>query len=934
MKKFLRILFFVLLALFVIILTVPFLFRGKIMEVAKREVNNNVRATVDWSDLSVSLFKGFPDLEVALKNVSVIGIDKFRGDTLMAFDRFAARIELIPAFSGNIRVKSLILERPVIRAIALKDGSVNWDITYPSTDSTEMEEPADTTSSEFVVDLKKFRVNNASIHYTDEALNLEADFEQLNLSLSGNFSGNYSDMDLNSDAKSVTINYDGTRYISRASMTLKALIGADLAKSIYTLKENELRVNDLVLGMDGSFAMPSDSVYKVDMKYYSKETAFKSVLSMIPAVYMQDFQGLKASGTLSLDGTIKGLVTETIVPTVTMHLAVQDGHFAYPDLPKSADNIQMDLKVYYDGTFEDSTRIDLDRFHIEMAGNPVDMNFHLLTPFSDMQMNGSVSGKLDLASISDVIPLDSMNLNGIITANLQMMGRMSDIENENYEAFQADGNFEVRDMEISGAEIPEPVKIGKGRLVFSPEFVNLEYFDATVGSSDVHMEGRLENFIPYIFKDETIRGNLKLTSNLLDLNALMASGEEDVDESMEDTSALTVFEVPQNIDFTLTTDLAKLNYDNLEITRLKGGIVVNNGILNMNSLSMLLLGGSMTMSGTYNTRDVTTPLLDMDLDMSDIDFPSAFAAFNTVQKLAPVAEMCRGKFSTRLQLSSLLDSAMNPVMNSMNGKGVLKTGNVEILNNKTLDKVADVLKNEKLRNPSLSDVDLSFEIRDGRVYVAPFETKLGPSKVTIGGDQGLDETMNYLMNFSIPRNEFGSQANDVLENLTAQARDKGFDVKPGENINVQVKITGTFSDPKISLAVKENLQKAKQEIREAVEQRVKEEVEKAKEEIKKDVSAEVERIMKDAQEQADQLKKSAAEAGESLVGEARLRKKQLVKEAGSNPLKKLAAEKTGDGLISQSEKQAEKLKKEAGAKADAIMETARKKADELQGKKD
>ncbi len=146
MKKFFRILFIVLLVIFVVILTVPFLFKGKIMKFAKEEVNRNVRATVDWSDVSVSLFKGFPDLYVSLNNVSVIGVDQFRGDTLMAFDRFASRIDLFSAFSGKINVKSIILDRPVVRAIALKDGTVNWDITYPSTDSTTLEEPTDTSA--------------------------------------------------------------------------------------------------------------------------------------------------------------------------------------------------------------------------------------------------------------------------------------------------------------------------------------------------------------------------------------------------------------------------------------------------------------------------------------------------------------------------------------------------------------------------------------------------------------------------------------------------------------------------------------------------------------------------------------------------------------------------------------------------------------------
>ncbi len=149
---------------------------------------------------------------------------------------------------------------------------------------------------------------------------------------------------------------------------------------------------------------------------------------------------------------------------------------------------------------------------------------------------------------------------------------------------------------------------------------------------------------------------------------------------------------------------------------------------------------------------------------------------------------------------------------------------------------------------------------------SPLRPNSGNTKVTIGGDQGLDQTLNYLMTFSIPREDFGSQANDVLESLTAQARSKGFDLNPGQNVNVQVKINGTFTDPKISLAVKDNLQKAKQEIKEAVQERVRQEVQKAKEEVKKDVSAEVDKLMNDAREQADKLKKTADENAKALVG--------------------------------------------------------------------
>ncbi|HYW96365.1 MAG TPA: AsmA-like C-terminal region-containing protein, partial [Bacteroidales bacterium] len=795
-----------------------------------------------------------------------------------------------------------------------------------------IETPSDTTAMSMEVNLKEFRINNGRIRYTDEDLNMIADIRNLNLLLSGNFSENYTDLDLTTDAQSLTVDYDGVKYINNAPVSINSMIGADLENYKFTLDENEVKINDLTLGVKGFFGMPSDSVYTVDMKYFTKNTDFKELLSMIPAVYMTDFNGLKATGKLRLEGTVKGTVTETAMPEITMDLVVNDGHFSYPDLPKSADNIQMNLRLYYDGVVEDNTTVDLDRFHIEIAGNPVDMNFHVITPFSDPQMNGAVKGELDLASVADVIPLDSMNLTGVITANIRMMGKMSDIENENYEAFQADGDLSVTGMEVSGGDIPEPVRIEKSKLVFSPELVNLETFDAAVGISDIHMDGRLENFIPYLFKDETIRGSLNMSSQLLDLNSLMASDEDDAQTSEADTVSLTVFEVPANVDLTLKAELNKVNYDKLEIANLRGEVTVKDAVMKMNNLSMELLGGDMNMNGEYNTQEVTTPLIDLDMDMNNIDFPSAFYAFNTVEKLAPVAKMCRGRFSTKLQFSSRLDTFMNPVLNSINGIGVLKTDQVEIINNKTLDKVADALKNDKFRNPTFNNINLSFTIRDGRVYVDPFETSVGSTDVTVAGDQGLDQTLNYLLTFSIPRNEFGSSANDLLENLASQARSKGFDINPGEDVNISVKITGTFTDPKIGLSLKQNIQKAREEIKKAVEERVKEEVNKVKEDVKKDVSAEIDKIMKDAQEQADQIKKSADDAGESLIGEAQLRKKQLVKEAGSNPIKKIAAEKTGDELVKQARQKAEKLKQQADKNAEAIMEKARQKAGDLKNK--
>nr|MBX2874392.1 hypothetical protein [Saprospiraceae bacterium] len=52
-------------------IAVPILFKDKIVAIAKEEINKTVRADVDFSDVDLSLFKGFPHLVFSLKDLSI-----------------------------------------------------------------------------------------------------------------------------------------------------------------------------------------------------------------------------------------------------------------------------------------------------------------------------------------------------------------------------------------------------------------------------------------------------------------------------------------------------------------------------------------------------------------------------------------------------------------------------------------------------------------------------------------------------------------------------------------------------------------------------------------------------------------------------------------------------------------------------------------------
>jgi hypothetical protein len=931
MKKFLKILAIVIAVILMILIVAPFLFKGKIMEIAKQQINKNVNARVEFGDLGLSFIKNFPNASISLKKLSVAGIDKFEGDTLLKLNSFDIRIDIISVIKmENIKIKGIVIDKPEIYAHILGDGSVNWDIMKEA--GEEVPEEVDTTQAEFTtkVALKKFEIRDAVISYTDDSSNMSASLGNFDFLLKGDMSQDFTTLSVTSSTELVNLLMDGIRYVKDASLNINVNLDADLKNSIYILKENEIALNDLSLGFDGSVKMPNEEDIEVDMIFRTNKLDFKSLLSLVPAIYMKDFEDVKTTGKLKLDGFVKGTYNAKAMPDVGLDLIVENAMFKYPDLPKSADNIQIDINLFFDGVNNDNTKVDINKFHVELGENPVDLTMNIKTPVSDLHVNGNLTASINLASLTDVIPMEGVSLTGTIKSNLDMMGYMSYLENEEYEKFKADGYLRINGFEFNSPDLPAAVKIVESSLNFSPKYVEVASFNANIGQSDMQMTGRLENFIPYMFKDETVSGRFTFTSNLINLNEFMTEGGEVPEaETAEDTVPLSVFPVPSNIDFRLVSSIDKIIYDKLEIDKTYGIISIKDSKVTLENLSMDMLKGSMKLNGEYNTQDVSAPLVDFGIQASGIDIPSAFDAFDVIGELAPVAKNATGKINLQMTYNSLLDEHMNPVLNSIAGKGSFSSQQIGISNSGIFDKIGRELKTNKFDNLALENIKVDFEIRDGRVYIDPFETKMKTTTFIIGGDQGIDQTMNYTININVPRSELGSGANQAVNNLYASAASKGLNLSQSENMNLGVNVGGTFSDPKVSLNLKDNVTRTTEEIKAAVKETVKKEIETRKEEVKAKANEEAQKILEEAEKTASQIRAEAKKTANSIRYESNDKADRLVKEA-KNPVAKKAAEASAKKIRQEGEDKAQKVESEADTKAEKVMQEAREKAAKLQ----
>ncbi|MCK4751144.1 MAG: hypothetical protein KAT15_28995, partial [Bacteroidales bacterium] len=407
--------------------------------------------------------------------------------------------------------------------------------------------------------------------------------------------------------------------------------------------------------------------------------------------------------------------------------------------------------------------------------------------------------------------LEDVALEGRLKADLDLDTRMSTIEQERYEEVDLDGSLLVEGVQVEAPDIPVPVNIQKMELNFNPRFVELAGLDLQMGSSDIRLEGELSNFIPYVFKGETISGALSVSSELLDINELMPAdeqaetapaeeGEEDSQSGGEQVLAeippdslaesLQV-KIPENIDFTLGLDMKKVIYEEILIEDIMGEVTVSQGVAYLNGLKMNVIEGSVTADGTVDTRGEFTEA-DVSLDMSGVDIPSSYSTFVTVERLAPMAKYCQGSANVELKLHSLLDAAFSPLYESINASGRIFTKDLQIYNLNSFVRLSELLKNEKFREMAPDDMDIKFRIRDGRVIVDPFDLDFDDSKITVSGSHGIDLTMDYLLDMEIAKSDLGSGANELMDGVSALAAGAGFKIPESDFVKVKAKIAGTF----------------------------------------------------------------------------------------------------------------------------------------------
>jgi len=800
MKKAFKI--FGILFLFIIIAAVaaPIIFKDKFAQIIKEQINNNVNAQVDFSDIDISLISTFPKAGVTLENLSVTNFEPFKGDTLFYTKEISLKMPLsglTKTAEDAIDISSFTIDYALVNIISNKEGDTNYDIAKKTNEITP-EETTDTDEKGFLFSVAEYAITNAEINYIDQASEINLKLSDFNHSGSGDLSAAVSNLKTITTSN-ISLNSGESNYLNNNTIALNADLEIDQTQSKYTFLENSFKLNQLELIFDG-FVKQNETNNEIDIKFNTPTADFKQFLALLPAEYSKDIANIQTNGSFTIKGFAKGIMDDNTIPKFNVNIVSKNASFKYPDLPKSVKNINLNTSLGNTTGNVDDTFLDLEKLSLQIDQDVFNAHGKIkqLTAnrFVDMNLNGT----LNLGNLSQAYPVQLDNeLKGILKANLHTSFSQSAIDNNNYEQIKNNGAFSIADFEFASKDIVNPIYISEAAVDFTPQRISLKKLDIKSGESDINGTGTIDNLMGFLFSDKKLKGNFNLNSTLFNVSDFMVDNTTETENTQKESEEGDALKIPAFLDTKISANAKKVIYDDLILENLTGDVIIKDETVTLSNITTQLFDGNMSINGNVSTKN-ETPTFNMDLGIDKFDIAKSFNGMDLLSSIAPVAKMLQGKLNTDLNLKGNLDDSFSLDLNSLTGNALAEvlTTKISPQEGSAFSKANDQLSFIDLNKLDLKDLKTALKFENGKVAIKPFDVHYEDIKVQIAGSHSFENNLGYTATFDVPAKYFGNEVGGILSKLSDQ------DIKDVK-VPVIANIGGTVSSPQVNTDLKQSV---------------------------------------------------------------------------------------------------------------------------------
>ena len=832
-RRILYTILFLFVALIGFMAVAPLFFKKSISERIKKEISKQIVGTVDFDRFHLSLFNKFPLVEMQLVGLSIIGDGEFQNDTLAFVGSLTGTVTLPELLrKKELKITSLNASNATILLKTTESGAVNWDIVPASETAAVSTEKADSASGIKIM-LDDLQFSDLNLKYIDVPSEMLFALNNLSARSKGEITGKLMGFDIEAQVAELIFGYGPVNYISKTSLRATTQLLFDAGKMDFTFNEGKVWLNDLLLNVEGFFAMPSDSLY-FDLELNNDSKDFRALLALVPADYQSYLEKVEVDGTAAITGNLKGWYYEENYPALELLIKIANGTFHYADLPEKIDQISLNALISKPQGDMDQLVVNVSEASVSLRGTPVNMQLMITHPMSDPLYAAKMQGEVDFSVLNKAIPMEGVDLQGKISADLTLEGRQSDVDNSAYEKFKSNGKIALDNFVFHSGALKQPLQIRSGLVAVTTPKIEIKNLNGNIGQSHFSMMGHLSDYLSYFLKNKALKGEFTLNSDFIDLTELatlhIPAPEDNINSSLVQqpgavSDSILAFQVPERMDLKFRSTIKRAIFDRMELEQINGLIAIYDQVLELTNLDMEMLQGKLTVNGSYTGNEQLQPDFDFNLNVESFDVQSAYQSLSMMRRYLPIAARSQGKISTGFALKGKMNEKFELISSSLDGSGLFSARQLMVVDHPTFSQLKGIIKSEKLKNVKIDDFTARFAMEKGNLVINPFKTKIADQEATIQGKLSVQSELDFLLDFKLNRDDLGDDIN------------KGLSMVPGsqniQKVDVGVKITGPVKNPKVSVDLDAARKQIMDEVKKAGAQEIQDKVKKIGTELKK-----------------------------------------------------------------------------------------------------
>ena len=762
--------------------------QDKIKNYIIKELNKQLTAQLYVDKTDFSVFKRFPYVSVVFNNITLKEAipDKNKGDLLKA-ENLYLQFNLLDFLRGNYKIIKIELDNASAKLIVYKDKTDNFHF-WKNNNIKE--------KNNFAFYLQKVLLKNSDVTYNNYSTSQDFSVKFHNVSLNGRFASDKYVLTTEGKCFINNIKSGDILYIYNKPAEFNVNMDVNNTTGIFKFRKAKLKLADLNFNITGNIVSKTNE-QNIDMEIKGKRINLNYFIKEIPANYRTFFNNYEANGVFNIICNIKGNINNDL-PEIVVTANLVNGKLIQKSTDITLNNLNLDF-IYNNGR---KTASKLDFIECSnITGTLKNSNFSgniTLNNLNRPDIVINLKTLLELKDLNDFFKIDTIeNMSGTVDGNIFFHGQTNEkgkFTTHDFIQSKFKGNINISNCNVNFKNSRQTYSGINGHLIINNNNVEVNSLEGNIivqesyNKSTVNnfkLNGHLYNLLPYIFiKNEKISIDAKLVSDKIEMDKLLLAANNQHKKS----SNVYFFQLPDNINLNLNTDINNFIFAKFKANKLSGKIILNNQQINATQIRFNTMDGYVMASGIIDgTRDGKI-LLNCDLTLNNIDIQKLFYQFNNFGQESINYDNIKGKVTADVQFAASANNALHIDINSIYVKSSIKIDNGELVNYKPVEGLSPYLKGRDLSRIKFSTLTNQIEIQDKTVYIPSMEVKSSALNMSISGKHTFDNEIEYHLCVllsdlknpdKIKKEEFGPVEEDELN--------KGY---------YFFMITGTIDNPK------------------------------------------------------------------------------------------------------------------------------------------